>query len=390
MIKTQFAVDPLAPEEGELVLIDNIKTEPNSDPLLVRNEEERKLLSLERNFLDVNEIKTESSNVGYDLASDFEHHPDIYSAMKFEAKEDSWNTGDVKQEMMSDVEEKYDDSEESWNADVKLEMSDVMEKKDDSSETFTQFHCHDNQAIQTSDDIKKAEDFSSITYHTEMVNGITDNDCRTKDTSAPKSLKCNGCDKSFGDWQQLEDHAITHMGANALKCDMCDKRFRRMRTLQDHVLTHTDDKPFKCNDCDKGFRRRQDLQIHVFTHIDEKPFKCDMCTKSFSRAVILRDHALIHTNERPFRCTVCDKSFQRRDTLNVHISTHTDQKPYKCSICDKSFQRRQYLQAHISTHTGNKPFKCNYCNKCFRRRYYLEQHVFTHKAENTVQMYVLL
>ncbi|XP_069703381.1 uncharacterized protein [Periplaneta americana] len=135
MIKTQFAVDPLAPEEGELVLIDNIKTEPNSDPLLVRNEEERKLLSLERNFLDVNEIKTESSNVGYDLASDFEHHPDIYSAMKFEAKEDSWNTGDVKQEMMSDVEEKYDDSEESWNADVKLEMSDVMEKKDDSSET---------------------------------------------------------------------------------------------------------------------------------------------------------------------------------------------------------------------------------------------------------------
>ncbi|XP_069703337.1 zinc finger protein Paris-like [Periplaneta americana] len=369
-VKTHSAISQ-ASEERDTVLMDSIKTEPHSDSFLIKDgeikEEDSKLLSLEKDFLEgnVNEIKIETSHVGYDLTSDIKPDPDL-NLMKLEAEGQSW-----------------------WNADdVKQEMSDMTE--DDHENPSDSFAEHD-QTVKESDDLKMPKDIPSVTYHTEMAVGIKDKHCGTEDdTSIPKSLKCNSCDKSFGDLNQLEDHIIIHMGVNALKCDMCDKSFRHMRTLQDHVLSHTDDKPFKCNDCNKDFRRKQDLQIHVFTHRDDKPFKCDMCTKSFSRSAILRDHVFTHTGQKPFRCTICDKSFGRRQYLEAHAFCHKSDKPYTCSICDKSFQCRQYLRAHIITHSDERPFKCNYCHKSFRRRYRLEHHSFTHRAENTTQMYVLL
>ncbi|XP_069703323.1 uncharacterized protein [Periplaneta americana] len=117
MIKTHSTVDPLAWKNGDTVVIDNMKAEPISDPLSIKNEntngEHWKPLSSGMNFFEVNinEIKTEPSCFGYNLTSDIKHEEN--DIVKIKAEEESWNADDVKQEIKSDEAEDDDSSETS-------------------------------------------------------------------------------------------------------------------------------------------------------------------------------------------------------------------------------------------------------------------------------------
>ncbi|GBM81098.1 Zinc finger protein 235 [Araneus ventricosus] len=193
--------------------------------------------------------------------------------------------------------------------------------------------------------------------------------------------KCNVCEKSFGQKNDLQRHALIHTGERPFKCDVCGKSFRLKGDLQRHALTHTGEKPFKCDVCGKSFTRKGNLQTHAFTHTGEKPFKCDVCEKSFRLKGDLQRHALIHTGEKPFKCDVCGKSFRLKGDLQRHALIHTGEKPFKCNVCGKSFIQTGHLQTHVLTHTVNKLHECIICGKKFSDKSNLLSHSKTHKPK---------
>ncbi|XP_069672458.1 uncharacterized protein [Periplaneta americana] len=158
-------------------LIEVIKTEAEIDPLALHDEEEKRPLSVEGNFLKVvfKEIKVEPSDQSYDLLSDIKYEenkvPSLHSVVKFEVEEESCA---VKQEQLSDVSVQDDDLAE--------------------------------RSVQV--------------------------ECREVDSLLGAAHKCGVCNQHCDD---LEDHECTR----PFKCDVCDKRFRNKKNVKVHMGCHT-------------------------------------------------------------------------------------------------------------------------------------------------------
>ncbi|XP_069672457.1 uncharacterized protein [Periplaneta americana] len=166
-------------------LIEVIKTEAEIDPLALHDEEEKRPLSVEGNFLKVvfKEIKVEPSDQSYDLLSDIKYEenkvPSLHSVVKFEVEEESCA---VKQEQLSDVSVQDDDLAE--------------------------------RSVQV--------------------------ECREVDSLLGAAHKCGVCNQHCDD---LEDHECTR----PFKCDVCDKRFRNKKNVKVHMGCHTDDDGLRKN-----------------------------------------------------------------------------------------------------------------------------------------------
>ncbi|XP_050077652.1 zinc finger protein 677-like [Anopheles maculipalpis] len=84
-----------------------------------------------------------------------------------------------------------------------------------------------------------------------------------------KKYRCKLCNKSFAKSSFLRKHLEEHELPGSKRkytCVVCSKRFATISHLKDHELIHSNKKPHKCNHCEKSFRQKQQLKAHVNKH----------------------------------------------------------------------------------------------------------------------------
>lgn len=138
------------------------------------------------------------------------------------------------------------------------------------------------------------------------------------------------------------------------QCSDCSKSYSTYSGLTKHKQFHCTASPnnqapksFKCNFCEKTYTSLGALKMHIRTHT--KPCKCHLCGKAFSRPWLLQGHIRTHTGDKPFSCNYCHRAFADKSNLRAHLQTHSDVKKYSCSTCSKTFSRMSLLTKHMES-----------------------------------------
>jgi len=173
-----------------------------------------------------------------------------------------------------------------------------------------------------------------------------------------------------------------------MKCDQCDKTFWNNEQMAKHVKVHSfihESGQLVCSECGYKCKDNHRLTSHInAVHLGIKPHLCDQCPMAFSAKGALKVHRMKHTGERSHFCQFCPKAFTSRHNLATHVRTHTGEKPHTCDVCGKSFNDAAYFAKHKRLHlksddgTQLKDFFCSICNKGFTRKSYLRNHMGTH------------
>ncbi|KAJ4448810.1 hypothetical protein ANN_00201 [Periplaneta americana] len=364
------------------VVMDVIKTEPETDPLALQNEcikEEKKPLSLVRHPLEVSvdHIKVEVSDPNTDHVSDIKHEDNEFplplEVSEFEVELSSFEYIDFSWE-------------ESWAIDkVKAEFKVDVTEVDDNFERPIQLHCQEEVGSQEVDISENSTQNTSTVIHAQRsTNNFVNGESRD-DPSFQKSFNCEICGKGFMTMKRLKQHRQIHTGQKPFKCDTCGKSFARLGHLQRHVSIHASDKPFKCTVCEKGFTRpdllRRHVTTHESTHAGLRPYKCEVCDKSFTERCHLKQHGLIHTGDKAFKCNICTKAFRSSANLKLHMVIHSEEKLLKCDLCGKKFTTSDDAARHMSIHNDKNAYKCDICSKNFWRKSRLQYHLLKHMEE---------
>ena len=149
------------------------------------------------------------------------------------------------------------------------------------------------------------------------------------------------------------------------------------------MATVHDKKKIKCDQCDQTFTQRQDLQRHKLGVHEKKEYACDECEYVTSRKDNLNRHKMsehgIETKKRKpepekeklttkkvkieadetltFQCNQCESTFDQKFNLNKHIASVHGQKKIKCSNSDMEFNREDNLRRRIQVHSRPEPEK---------------------------------
>lgn len=189
---------------------------------------------------------------------------------------------------------------------------------------------------------------------------------------------CGGCNSTFSNEQELDDHmkqfyknaeskTLAATVNESLTCVICKKTSKSRLTLNRHLLLHTDRKRnFICDTCGNSFYNKKELIQHQSVHTNARPHKCEVCQYSFKVKSELKKHARIHFEPKKHACDECGKCFRSGKELVVHSVVHKDIRPYKCSFCTKSFRFKHLMVQHARLHTGLKPYACKDCHLKFR------------------------
>lgn len=71
-------------------------------------------------------------------------------------------------------------------------------------------------------------------------------------------------------------------------------RFNSSDHVKRHMRTHTGERPYKCQYCDRSYAQSNDLLKHTRIHVGENTYKCNLCTAAFRLQAQLREHYRIH------------------------------------------------------------------------------------------------
>ena len=116
---------------------------------------------------------------------------------------------------------------------------------------------------------------------------------------------------------------------------------------------------FQCNGCESSFQEKKNLQQHMRIHHGFKKYKCLHCNfHSDDRSSVLRHEKTIHGNEL-FKCEQCDYSNSRKDYLHRLIRSKHLEKNIKCEECNFVTDRKDLLNRHVQSKHILK--KCNEC-----------------------------
>ncbi|XP_069675990.1 zinc finger protein 70-like [Periplaneta americana] len=337
--------------------MDEIKTEPNADPLALHSGEdanvgEENISDKERSFLVPHLTTMESTSPNCTLK------PEI----KIEETAVAFTFAVLKREF-----------EEGINDVIKVEESNALEGSTEENEVMTQrfadsrywgesssftmeLNCASSEQTAGENSIEWRNSNNNVTGETQKcdVENSLSLKCLLGDSTV--SFKCRDCEMCFLHAGELEKHSRLHTGETPFKCDTCGKCFTRSSTLKSHYRMHTGEKPFKCDVCGKSFSEAGSMKSHFRLHRDDSAHKCDVCGKSFCRSQSLVRHVRKHTGEKPFECEQCGKCFSQSSHLASHALLHTGEKPFKCELCGKCFTRPDNLQRHSRMHTDEKSF----------------------------------
>lgn len=71
-------------------------------------------------------------------------------------------------------------------------------------------------------------------------------------------------------------------------------RFNSSDHVKRHMRTHTGERPYKCQYCERSYAQSNDLLKHTRIHVGENTYKCNLCTAAFRLQAQLREHYRIH------------------------------------------------------------------------------------------------
>uniref|UniRef100_A0A669CM95 C2H2-type domain-containing protein n=1 Tax=Oreochromis niloticus TaxID=8128 RepID=A0A669CM95_ORENI len=153
-----------------------------------------------------------------------------------------------------------------------------------------------------------------------------------------------------------QSQSNTNTGKKSLKCDGCRKSFTHKSLV--HLRVHTGEKPYICKTCDKRFTASSSLKKHSWLHSGETPYSCKTCGKGFATTSSFTLHSRIHAGDKPYSCKTCRKSFSTKSSLKIHSRSHSGEKPYSCETCEKRFSTTSSLKMHARLHSREKPYSC--------------------------------
>lgn len=124
----------------------------------------------------------------------------------------------------------------------------------------------------------------------------------SKNPSTSKSIKCNVCDQSFTNVQNLSRH---------------------QKSVHGDVVDH-----HKCVNCQAIFSRKDNLKRHLQLKACHRHIplisenKCEICGLVFTnRSNFLRHNRMKHGGEEQHHCIHCDIQFARKDIMDRHLKT---------------------------------------------------------------------
>ncbi|KTF84003.1 hypothetical protein cypCar_00043566, partial [Cyprinus carpio] len=221
---------------------------------------------------------------------------------------------------------------------------------------------------------------------------------------------CERCGQTFGEEEELTQHAATHEDARGHQCSHCEHRSSNSSDLKRHVISvHTKDYPHKCAVCGKGFHRPSELKKHSASHKAKKLHQCRHCNFKIADPFVLSRHILsVHTKEQqqqpsqspsppsqasPPQAPPTEKPAPKRTISAAQLAAPAvkksggakgprERRVYQCQYCDYSTGDASGFKRHvISIHTKDYPHRCQYCSKGFRRPSEKNQHIMRHHKD---------
>jgi KRAB domain-containing zinc finger protein len=105
--------------------------------------------------------------------------------------------------------------------------------------------------------------------------------------SIEKKFKCKICDRAVAKESTLARHLNVHYRKGQISdernfcCAVCGKTYKTKAILKQHSICHSE-KKFKCNICEKSFNQQNNLDTHLNYHHDKKQFQCSLCDAKFN------------------------------------------------------------------------------------------------------------
>lgn len=134
---------------------------------------------------------------------------------------------------------------------------------------------------------------------------------------------CKACNERFPFWDLRDKHMVEKHGQakSTYPCKECGMVFEKRHNRYLHFkATHTQD--LKCQICEKTFSQKQQLIEHGFRHSGERPYKCNYCDASFASLKNHRQHVKIHDVSKKLSCPVCGKLFAEKSKIKLHVNGH--------------------------------------------------------------------
>ena len=194
-----------------------------------------------------------------------------------------------------------------------------------------------------------------------------------------EKASCEFCQKTFNHKSNMRQHLREkHDIMEVFNCDFCTKAFETSTELKLHCESKHfgKGKAHKCEYCEATFGQKNQLDRHMNMDHGVKAYQCDECQKTFTRPQDLRNHiSSIHKGEKRWKCDQCEESFGFKKSLRRHVDIVHRGIIYKCDQCDSSFLDGKTLQKHIAiSHEGWKPHQCDHCEAAFGFKRELSRH----------------
>ena len=129
---------------------------------------------------------------------------------------------------------------------------------------------------------------------------------------------------------------------------------------------------FQCNGCESSFQEKKNLQQHMRIRHGFKKYKCSHCNfHSDDRTSVLRHEKAIHENEL-FKCDQCEYTANDKSNLRSHIRSKHMEKNLKCDECNFVTDRKDLMNRHV--HAKHILKKCNECEYTTLSKHDMKKH----------------
>jgi len=198
----------------------------------------------------------------------------------------------------------------------------------------------------------------------------------------------------------LKEHLEAKHTKGGVKCDICDDRVPWKYRLPFHkARLHTAPYSVSCKICGKSFESDLKLKDHMRSnHQEDKKdsskdktikaptlLNCDQCPKTFGfRSALSRHKTECHgRKEKGFMCDTCGKVTMRKEVFEIHKKRHLGIKEAICHVCGKGYVNSRELKTHLIIHSREQPYDCHICQKSFTYHTTLKKHLRVHKNDGT-------